>query len=153
MADKCSPSCITTAWWGAALRRTIHSGKHERTATVSNEENPFYGITWEDISGEPTPLPEKNPTTNALDRFTTDSTMRNNEIPWTPWIRHSYHPGDRYAKLTIHRTPTERSKTDFEYEGELQHPVALMCFEHEYNDMPRMFNTEASWLTHRNEEH
>ena len=116
---------------------------------MSNEENTFYRITWEDISGEPTPLPEKNPTTNALDRFTTGS----NEIPWTPWVRHSQQPGNRYAKLTIHRTPTERSKTDFKYEGHLQHPVALMCFEHQYNDMPRRFGTEASLLTHRSEEH
>ena len=111
-----------------------------------------YGTTWEDI--EPTRphdvvKREKNATNNALDRFTNDS----NEIPWTPWTRHSQQPGDRYAELTIHRTPTARSKTDFEYEGYLQHPVALMCFEHQYNDMPRRFGTEASWLTHRSEEH
>jgi hypothetical protein len=31
-----------------------------------------YGTTWEDI--EPTPQLEKNPTRNALDRFTTDPT-------------------------------------------------------------------------------
>ena len=76
-----------------------------------------------------------------------------NEIPWAPWVRHSQQPGDRYAELTIHRTPTERSKTDFEYVFELKHPVGLMCFEHEYNGMPRRFGTEASWLTHRSEEH
>ena len=78
--------------------------------------------------------------------------LRDKYIEWTPWVRTSHQPGDRYAELTIHRTPTERSKTDFEYVFELKHPVGLMCFEHEYNGMPRRFGTEASWLTHRREE-
>ena len=111
-----------------------------------------YGTTWEDI--EPTRphdmiKREENPTGNALDKFMRTAYEENK---WTPWIRHSYHPGDRYAELTIHRTPTARSKTDFEYVFELKHPVGLMCFEHEYNGMPRRFGTEASWLTHRREE-
>ena len=79
--------------------------------------------------------------------------LRDKYIEWTPWIRTSHQPGDRYAELTIHRTPTERSKTDFEYEGYLEHPAALTWIENKYNDMPRRFGTEASWLTHRSEEH
>ncbi len=114
---------------------------------MSNEENPFYGITWEDISGEPTPLPEKNPTNNALDRFTTDS----NEIPWTPWVRHSQQPGDRYAKLTIHRTPTKPMEM---YTSDQQVAVQLMKSN---NDWPlglscskcsAKFHTRFSLTTH-----
>ena len=112
-----------------------------------------YGTTWEDI--EPTRphdmiKREENPTGNALDKFMRTAYEENK---WTPWIRHSYHPGDRYAELTIHRTPTARSKTDFEYVFELTHPAGLMCFAHEYNYLPRMFGSEASLLKHRSNDH
>ena len=109
-----------------------------------------YGTTWEDI--EPTRPHDKEEnqfygTTNALDRFTNSS----NEIPWAPWVRHSQQPGDRYAKLTIHRTPTKPMEM---YTSDQQVAVQLMKSN---NDWPSelscgkcsaKYHTSASLIEH-----
>ena len=109
-----------------------------------------YGTTWEDIEPTRPHDKEENPfygTTNALDRFTNDS----NEIPWAPWVRHSQQPGDRYAKLTIHRTPTKPMEM---YTSDQQVAVQLMKSN---NDWPSelscgkcsaKYHTSASLIEH-----
>ena len=110
-----------------------------------------YGTTWEDI--EPTRPHDKEEntfygTTNALDRFVREP---HSEVPWTPWTRQSHHPGDRYAELIIHRTPTKPMEM---YTSDQQVAIQLMKSN---NDWPSelscgkcnaKYHTSFSLMTH-----
>ena len=53
MVDKCSPSCITAAWWGAALRRTMTNyNNYNQDCLKTNHQWPTRKTRREPISAK-----------------------------------------------------------------------------------------------------